>query len=79
MEYISAFLKEFFALTRTVLPYFLGGAAAGAALDVFFKRSAPSVAKVQFRLSPLVVKIRPRRFECRKTPSATRRRYVLHC
>ena len=37
MEYISAFFKEFFSLTWLVLPYFIGGAAIGAALDVFLK------------------------------------------
>lgn len=37
MYYITAFGKEFLALTWMVLPYFLGGAAFGAALDVFVK------------------------------------------
>lgn len=37
MAYIAAFFKEFFTLTWMVLPYFLGGAAFGAALDVFVK------------------------------------------
>ncbi len=37
MSYVYAFLKEFFYLTWMVLPYFLGGAAFGAALDVFIK------------------------------------------
>ena len=37
MEYLGAFVKEFFTLTWMVLPYFLGGAAFGAALDVFVK------------------------------------------
>jgi uncharacterized membrane protein YraQ (UPF0718 family) len=37
VSYIYAFAKEFLALTWMVLPYFLGGAAFGAALDVFLK------------------------------------------
>ena len=37
MAYLYAFVKEFFTLTWLVLPYFLGGAAFGAALDVFVK------------------------------------------
>ena len=37
MDYIYAFAKEFLTLTWMVLPYFLGGAAFGAALDVFVK------------------------------------------
>lgn len=37
MHYISAFAKEFLTLTWMVLPYFLGGAAFGAVLDVFVK------------------------------------------
>jgi len=37
MDYLYAFGKEFFTLTLMVLPYFLGGAAFGAALDVFVK------------------------------------------
>lgn len=37
MFYITAFTKEFLTLTWMVLPYFLGGAAFGAALDVFVK------------------------------------------
>lgn len=37
MHYIYAFAKEFFTLTWMVLPYFLVGAAFGAALDVFAK------------------------------------------
>ena len=37
MEHIYAFAKEFLTLTWMVLPYFLGGAAVGAALDVFIK------------------------------------------
>jgi len=37
MEYLSAFAKEFLTLTWMVLPYFLAGAAFGAALDVFVK------------------------------------------
>ncbi len=37
MGYLYAFAKEFLTLTRLVLPYFLGGAAVGAALDVFVK------------------------------------------
>ncbi|HBW23440.1 MAG: hypothetical protein A2X28_07195 [Elusimicrobia bacterium GWA2_56_46] len=37
MNYLYAFAKEFLTLTWTVLPYFLGGAAFGAALDVFVK------------------------------------------
>ncbi len=37
MDYIYAFGKEFLTLTWLVLPYFLGGAAFGAALDVFVK------------------------------------------
>ncbi|OGR51179.1 MAG: hypothetical protein A2049_08955 [Elusimicrobia bacterium GWA2_62_23] len=37
MSYFHAFAKEFLSLTWLVLPYFLGGAAFGAALDVFLK------------------------------------------
>jgi hypothetical protein len=37
MDHIYAFAKEFLTLTWMVLPYFLGGAAFGAALDVFVK------------------------------------------
>ncbi|MBI4351477.1 MAG: permease [Elusimicrobia bacterium] len=37
MHYISAFAKEFLSLTWMVLPYFLAGAAFGAALDVFVR------------------------------------------
>lgn len=37
MTYFYAFAKEFLSLTWMVLPYFLGGAAFGAALDVFLK------------------------------------------
>lgn len=37
MTFLSAFLKEFLSLTWMVLPYFLGGAALGAALDVYLK------------------------------------------
>lgn len=37
MEYLYAFAREFFKLTWDVLPYFLGGAAFGAALDVYLK------------------------------------------
>lgn len=37
MSYLTAFAKEFLTLTWMVLPYFLGGAAFGAALDVFVK------------------------------------------
>ena len=37
MTYLYSFIKEFLTLTWMVLPYFLGGAAAGAALDVFLK------------------------------------------
>ena len=37
MAYLAAFAKEFLTLTWLVLPYFLGGAAFGAALDVFVK------------------------------------------
>jgi len=37
MSYFHAFAKEFLSLTWMVLPYFLGGAAFGAALDVFVK------------------------------------------
>jgi len=37
MTFLSAFFKEFLSLTWMVLPYFLGGAAFGAALDVFLK------------------------------------------
>ena len=37
MAHAYAFAKEFLTLTRLVLPYFLGGAAVGAALDVFVK------------------------------------------
>lgn len=37
MNFAAAFFREFFSLTWLVLPYFLGGAAAGAALDVFVK------------------------------------------
>jgi uncharacterized membrane protein YraQ (UPF0718 family) len=35
--YLYAFAKEFLSLTWEVLPYFLGGAAFGAALDVYLK------------------------------------------
>lgn len=37
MTFLSAFFKEFLSLTWMVLPYFLAGAAFGAALDVFLK------------------------------------------
>jgi len=37
MTYLHAFTKEFLTLTWMVLPYFLTGAALGAALDVFVK------------------------------------------
>ncbi|MCM2266618.1 MAG: permease [Elusimicrobiales bacterium] len=37
MEYLYSFAKEFLSLTWLVLPYFLGGAAFGAALDVFLR------------------------------------------
>ncbi|OGR40606.1 MAG: hypothetical protein A2X29_01180 [Elusimicrobia bacterium GWA2_64_40] len=37
MEYLYAFGREFLKLTWDVLPYFLGGAAFGAALDVYLK------------------------------------------
>lgn len=37
VAYIYAFIKEFLSLTWEVLPYFLGGAAFGAALDVYLK------------------------------------------
>ena len=37
MEYLYAFAREFLKLTWEVLPYFLGGAAFGAALDVYLK------------------------------------------
>jgi len=37
MGYIHSFIKEFLSLTWMVLPYFLGGALFGAALDVFLK------------------------------------------
>ena len=37
MDYVYAFAREFLKLTWLVLPYFLGGAAVGAALDVFVK------------------------------------------
>ncbi|OGR43842.1 MAG: hypothetical protein A2X35_09020 [Elusimicrobia bacterium GWA2_61_42] len=37
MDYLYAFAKEFLNLTWMVLPYFLGGAAFGAALDVYVK------------------------------------------
>ncbi|MCX5793396.1 MAG: permease [Elusimicrobia bacterium] len=37
MSCLYSFAKEFLALTWLVLPYFLGGAAIGAALDVFLK------------------------------------------
>ncbi|HBA60273.1 MAG TPA: hypothetical protein DCZ92_05565 [Elusimicrobia bacterium] len=37
MNFLYAFTREFLALTWMVLPYFLGGAALGAALDVFVK------------------------------------------
>ena len=37
MDYLHAFTKEFLTLTWMVLPYFIGGAAVGAALDVFVK------------------------------------------
>ena len=37
MDYLYAFAKEFLTLTWMVLPYFLGGAAFGAALDVYLK------------------------------------------
>ncbi len=37
MSYIYSFAKEFLTLTWMVLPYFLAGAALGAALDVFLK------------------------------------------
>lgn len=37
MNYLYAFAKEFLTLTWMVLPYFLVGAALGAALDVFVK------------------------------------------
>ena len=37
MHYVYSFFKEFLTLTVMVLPYFLGGAAFGAALDVYVK------------------------------------------
>jgi uncharacterized membrane protein YraQ (UPF0718 family) len=37
MDFVRNYAKEFFTLTWMVLPYFLGGAAFGAALDVFLK------------------------------------------
>ena len=37
MTFLVSFVKEFLSLTWLVLPYFLGGAAVGAALDVFLK------------------------------------------
>lgn len=37
MTFLYAFFSEFLSLTWMVLPYFLGGAAFGAALDVFLK------------------------------------------
>ena len=37
MSYLYSFAKEFLTLTWMVLPYFLVGAAIGAALDVFLK------------------------------------------
>jgi len=37
MNFLYAFGKEFLSLTWLVLPYFLGGAAFGAALDVYLK------------------------------------------
>lgn len=37
MTYLYSFVKEFLSLTWMVLPYFLAGAAFGAALDVFLK------------------------------------------
>jgi uncharacterized membrane protein YraQ (UPF0718 family) len=37
MSYLSSFAKEFLTLTWMVLPYFICGAAIGAALDVFLK------------------------------------------
>jgi uncharacterized membrane protein YraQ (UPF0718 family) len=37
MGYVYAFANEFIKLTLEVLPYFLGGAALGAALDVYVK------------------------------------------
>lgn len=37
MIFVQNYLKEFLSLTLMVLPYFLGGAAFGAALDVFLK------------------------------------------
>ncbi|PIU18844.1 MAG: hypothetical protein COT18_09675 [Elusimicrobia bacterium CG08_land_8_20_14_0_20_59_10] len=37
MEYIYAFIREFASLTWMVLPYFLAGAAFGAALEVYVK------------------------------------------
>ena len=37
VTYFYAFAKEFLSLTWEVLPYFLGGAAFGAALDVYLK------------------------------------------
>ena len=37
MDFVYAFAKEFLTLTWMVLPYFLGGAAFGAALDVYLK------------------------------------------
>ena len=37
MSYLHAFAAEFLSLTRQVLPYFLAGAALGAALDAYVK------------------------------------------
>jgi len=37
MSYLHSFAVEFLSLTWMVLPYFIGGAAVGAALDVFLK------------------------------------------
>lgn len=37
MNYLYSFVKEFLTLTWMVVPYFLAGAAVGAALDVFLK------------------------------------------
>ncbi|OGR75946.1 MAG: hypothetical protein A2X32_10130 [Elusimicrobia bacterium GWC2_64_44] len=37
MDFVQNYAKEFLTLTWMVLPYFLGGAAFGAALDVFLK------------------------------------------
>jgi uncharacterized membrane protein YraQ (UPF0718 family) len=46
MTFVTAFFREFLSLTWMVLPYFLAGAAFGAALDVFVK---PDVALKHLR------------------------------